>query len=102
MSKKLQIGVFGAGRGEIMIRVLLNHPDAELTAVCDKYEPGLKKVKERAEKEGMEVACYNNFDDFIRHPMDAVVLANYATEHATYAVRCLRAGLHVMSEVLPC
>ena len=34
--------------------------------------------------------------------MDAVVLANYATEHATYAVRCLRAGLHVMSEVLPC
>ena len=102
MSKKLQIGVFGAGRGEIMIRVLLNHPDAELAAVCDKYEPGLKKVKERAEKEGMEVACYNNFDDFIRHPMDAVVLANYATEHATYAVRCLRAGLHVMSEVLPC
>ncbi len=33
--------------------------------------------------------------------MDAVVLANYATEHATFAIRCLRAGKHVMSEVLP-
>ena len=33
--------------------------------------------------------------------MDAVVLANYATEHATFAIRCLRAGRHVMSEVLP-
>ena len=33
--------------------------------------------------------------------MDAVVLANYATEHATYAIRCLNAGKHVLSEVLP-
>ena len=34
--------------------------------------------------------------------MDAVVLANYATEHAPYAIRCLDAGKHVLSEVLPC
>ena len=33
--------------------------------------------------------------------MDAVVLANYANEHAPYAVRCLKRGLHVFSEVLP-
>lgn len=31
-----------------------------------------------------------------------VVLVNYATEHATYAIRCLDMGLHVLSECLPC
>jgi len=34
--------------------------------------------------------------------MDAVVLANYANEHAPFAIRCLRSGRHVLSEVLPC
>ena len=33
--------------------------------------------------------------------MDAVVLANYANEHAPFAIRCLKAGKHVISEVLP-
>ena len=31
----------------------------------------------------------------------AVVLANYANEHAPFAIRCLKKGLHVFSEVLP-
>lgn len=50
----------------------------------------------------MEVVFYNNFDDFIKHDMDAVIFANYADEHVPYAVRALKAGMHVMSEVLPC
>jgi predicted dehydrogenase len=29
------------------------------------------------------------------------VLANYANEHAPFAIRCLKRGLHVFSEVLP-
>ena len=33
--------------------------------------------------------------------MDAVVLANYATEHAPYAIKALKMGKHVYSEVLP-
>lgn len=39
---------------------------------------------------------------FAIRAMDAVVLANYATEHATYAIRCMEAGKHVLSECLPC
>ncbi len=101
MQKKLRIGVFGGFRGNTMIEVLLHHPDAELVAVCDRYEPLLAQAKEKAEKLGHEIKCFNNFDDFIAYDMDAVVLANYATEHATFAVRALNAGKHVMSEVLP-
>lgn len=101
--RKLNIGVFGGYRGYTMMKVLFNHPSARLAAVCDKYEPLLDKVKAKADELGIEVACYNNFEDFIVHPeLDAVVLANYANEHGVYAVRCLKAGKHVLSEVLPC
>ncbi|HOP09920.1 MAG TPA: Gfo/Idh/MocA family oxidoreductase [Oscillospiraceae bacterium] len=96
--EKLKIGVFGGRRGQTMIDVLLRHPDAELVAVCDKFPHLLGKVREKDPK----VACYSDFESFIEHDMDAVVLANYANEHAVYAVKCLEHGLHVLSEVLPC
>lgn len=99
---KIKIGVFGGYRGHTMINVLFKHDDAELVAVCDKYEPILERVSNEGKELGMEIATYTNFDEFINHDMDAVVLANYATEHATFAIRCLERGLHVMSEVLPC
>lgn len=99
---KLKIGVFGAYRGMTMVNVLLRHPDAELVAICDKYRPILDKAGQAAKEAGLDVTLYECFDDFIKHDMDAVVLANYATEHAVFAVRLLDAGMHVMSEVLPC
>jgi len=102
MANKLRIGVFGGARGETMMNVLRNHPDAELVAVCDKYEPLLDKAKQKSKEVGIEITVFNNFDDFIEYPMDAVVLANYANEHAIFAIRCLKKGLHVLSEVLPC
>ncbi|MBR2353914.1 MAG: Gfo/Idh/MocA family oxidoreductase [Clostridia bacterium] len=102
-NKRLKIGVFGGARGYTMIQVLFSHDKADLVAVCDKYEPLLDKVKEKAKELGTEVACYNNFEDFLNHPeLDAVVLANYATEHVPFAIRCMKAGKHVLSEVLPC
>ena len=99
---KLKIGVFGGARGNVMIEVLMHHPDAVLVAVCDKYEPLLEQVKRNAAAAGLDVACYTSFDEFIKHDMDAVVLANYATQHAPFAIRCMNAGMHVLSEVLPC
>ncbi len=101
MAEKLKIGVFGGARGRVMIEVLFYHPDAELVAVCDKYQPILDSVAAKAEELGQTVACYPDFEDFIKHDMDAVVLANYAIEHAPFAIRCMEAGMHVLSEVLP-
>ncbi len=100
--EKIKVGVFGGARGYAMIQQLIDNPDAELVAVCDKYRPLLDKVKATADQHNMEVALYENFEDFIRHDMDAVILANYAHQHAPFAIRCLDAGMHVMSEVLPC
>ena len=102
MAKKVRIGVFGAYRGMTMINVLIKHPEAELVAICDKYVPALEKAGKTAEQAGLRISLYEDFEDFFKHDMDAVVLANYANEHAPFAIRLLKSGRHVLSEVLPC
>ena len=93
--EKVKIGVLGAGRGRTMMEYCRKSDNAELVAVCDMRAESLEKVRETG------AACYEDFDSFLRHDMDAVVLANYANEHAPFAIRCLEAGKHVISEVLP-
>lgn len=97
---KLKIGVFGCGRGRTMVEVMSQHPDAELVAICDKWEQGLKECEDIASKYGVKLTTYTDFDKFLDHGLDAVVLANYAIEHAPFAIKCLKAGIHVVSEVL--
>ena len=97
--KKIKIGVMGAYRGTGMINYCKIADNAELVAICDKYEPALEKQRELC---GDSIAYYTSFDEFIKHDMDAVVLANYANEHVPFALRCFEAGKHVFSEVLPC
>jgi len=97
--KKIRIGVFGAGRGSSMINYCKAADHAQLAAICDKWEEGLRRHKERSPE--MDIAYYTDFDEFIRHDMDAVILANYANEHAPFAIQAMKAGKHVFSEVLP-
>ena len=97
--KKIRIGVLGAYRGTSMINYCIRAENAEVVAICDKATELLEQHRQSAE--GLNIAFYDNFDDFILHDMDAVVLANYANEHAPFAIRALKAGKHVFSEVLP-
>ncbi len=101
--EKLKIGVFGGGRGKTMIHEILNHKEAELVAICDKYEPRLDECREIAKEKGFDnITYYNNFEDFFKHDMDAVICANYAHEHTPFAIRLLESGRHVMTECLTC
>ena len=97
--KKVRIGVLGAYRGTSMINYCKRADHAEVVAICDKNPEALDAQREAAA--GLDIAFYDHFDKFIEHDMDAVVLANYANEHAPFAIRCLKKGLHVFSEVLP-
>ncbi len=100
---KLKIGVFGAGRGMTMVHQILGNPDAELVAVCDKYKPLLDNCKKTADDAGLtKMEYFTDFEDFIQCDMDAVVLANYANEHAPYGIRLLESGRHIMTECLTC
>ena len=97
--KKIKIGVLGAYRGTSMINYCKIADNAEVVAICDKWPEALEMQKENSK--GLNITFYDNFDDFIKHDMDAVVLANYANEHAPFAIRAMREGKHVFSEVLP-
>lgn len=98
-NKKIKIGVLGAYRGTSMISYCDIADNAEIVAICDKWPEALQRQKDNYGDRN--IAFYDNFDDFIKHDMDAVWLANYAHEHAPFAIKALKAGKHVASEVLP-
>lgn len=99
MKKKIKIGVIGAYRGTSMINYCNAADNAEVVAICDKWEEGLNRQKEL--NKHLNIAYYTNYDEFLTHDMDAVVLANYANEHAPFAIKAMKMGKHVFSEVLP-
>jgi len=94
--KKIKIGIFGLGRGTSFFKsAMLN--DGEIVAFCDKDAA----LMEREAKNLPDTpVMYTNFDEFIEHDMDAVVLCNYFTEHAPYAVKALERNIHVLCECI--
>ena len=100
MDKKVRIGVLGGARGGSMINYCERSDNAVVVAICDK-NPEVLETQRRTLRDD-RITYYDNFEDFLKHDMDAVVLANYANEHAPFAIRAMRRGLHVFSEVLPC
>ncbi len=94
---KIKIGIFGAGRGADIAENLMQIDDCEIVAVCDFNE---KRRNNALAELGIDVAVYDNFDDFIEHGLDAVVLANYFHEHTPYAIKCFEKGIHVFSECI--
>ena len=99
---KIRVGAFGASRGMVLMHSLTVIPEVELVAVCDRNKEGNARVKKLGEAFGMNITVYDDFDKFLEHDMDAVILCNYATEHATCAIKCLNSGRHVMAEVPAC
>jgi len=95
--KPIRVGVVGVRRG-ISFAAGAPFVGMELAAVCDIWKEGLKNARKRFPG----VATYTDFDKFLEHDMDAVVLANYFHEHAPLAVKAMNAGMHVMSETTAC
>ncbi len=93
-SKKIKLGIVGTRRGKsFMDRKIHELLGLEAVAVCDNREEKLNKIKEN-----YDAAVYTDYDAFLKHDMDAVVLANYFHEHAPFALKALEAGKHVLSE----
>jgi predicted dehydrogenase len=88
----IKVGVVGVGRGRTFINSAKD-TGMELVALCDIWEEKLNEIGKQ-----YNVATYTDFDKFLEHDMDAVILANYFHRHAPFAIKALDAGLHVMSE----
>jgi predicted dehydrogenase len=94
--KKIRVGVIGVGRGQTFMREAAA-AGMELVAICDVWKEKLEEIGQLH-----QIATYTDYDKFLEHDMDAVVLANYFHEHAPFAIKALRAGKHVMSECAAC
>ena len=93
---KIRIGVFGTGRGTHLAQNF-KMLGCEIAAICDFHK---ERREDAAKKLGDNVAVYDNFDEFIEHGLDAVILANFFHEHAPYAIKCFEKNIHVFSECI--
>lgn len=94
--RTIKIGIFGAGRGGTFIDNIVKN-NGEVVALCDKRLEAMESVAAEMDN---KPAIYTDFEEFLKHDMDAVFLANYFHEHAKYAVRCLEKDLNVLSECI--
>jgi len=90
--RPIKVGVVGLRRG-MHIANSAKDVNMQLVAICDIWEDKLREVGKN-----LNVSTYTEFDKFLEHDMDAVILANYFNEHALYAIKALEAGKHVLSE----
>ena len=93
----IKLGVLGIGRGQTFMGDAAKAAGFELVAICDQRAEAVDKVAEKR-----SVAAYTDYDKFLEHDMDAVMVANYFHQHAPFAVKALKAGKHVVSECAAC
>ncbi|MGQ9556279.1 MAG: Gfo/Idh/MocA family protein [Anaerolineae bacterium] len=95
-ARPIRVGVVGVGRGQSFAQTA-KYVGMELVAFCDMWE---ERLREQACR--YRVAAYTDYDAFLEHDVDAVILANYFHQHAPLAIKALEAGKHVMSETSAC
>lgn len=100
--EKIRIGVVGVGRGRTFMHGANDLTGLELAAICDTWEERLLKTRKEFTDQGRNIAVYTDYDRFLEHDLDAVILANYFHQHAPFAIKALQSGKHVMSECSAC
>lgn len=94
----IHLAVVGGRRGKHFDRTLAVLADkVRLTAVCELNEQMLASWKES----NPDVKTYINYNELLADPeIDAVLLATPLVIHARQAIDALKAGKHVLSEVI--
>lgn len=92
--RRIRLGIWGLGRGMSFYQTCaaLN---IDVVAGCD-YNEHMRQAFLRANPGAFATA---DAEAFLARDFDAVLLATYCPAHANDAIRCLRAGKHVLSEV---
>lgn len=91
-NRPIRVGVVGVGRG-MSFAYGAEGAGMKLVAICDTWAEKLREVGKK-----LKGTTYRDYRRFLSHDMDAVVLANYFHEHASFAIQALEAGKHVLSE----
>ncbi len=98
---RVRLGVIGVGnRGDQLLDAFLTHPDQQVVALCDAYEPYLPAAAAKVAKAGgSNPAAVKDYRRVLDRPdVDAVVIATPDHWHALMFVDACRAGKHVYCE----
>ncbi len=92
----VKIGVIGLGQwGKEILSNLAKIPSAQVTAICDTYEPYVRKGKEIAPN----AATFADYKAVLSSPdVEAVVVATPTHQHKEIVLAALQAGKHVYCE----
>jgi predicted dehydrogenase len=94
---KAKIAIIGTGWWSTYTHIpgLLNNPDAELVAVCDRSEAALAKTREAFGP----LKTYKDLQDLLANEkLDGVIVSTNHSTHYELTKSCLEAGLHVLLE----
>ncbi len=93
-NRRVRLGIWGLGRG-MHFYATCKFLNIDVVAGCD-YNEHMRKSFLEANPGAFVTA---DADEFLAQDFDAVLLATFFINHAGDAIRCLRAGKHVLSEV---
>jgi len=115
-AEKIRMGFIGLGnRGSQLLQLFMSHPDVEISAFCDLYEPYLLRdrslvdprylknisgqVPKMGEKFPNQVKKYNDFRKLLEDKdIDAVCIATPDHWHALITISAIEAGKDVYVE----
>ncbi|HRW10423.1 MAG TPA: Gfo/Idh/MocA family oxidoreductase, partial [Caldilineaceae bacterium] len=96
MSNKLKIAFAGARRAGSFFKAFQSHPETEIVALCDPYEPTLAEAGRATGIANLYTVFEAMLDDA---KPDAVVVSSPMHYHAAQAIAALQRDIHVLSEV---
>ncbi len=102
MKKKfVKVGVVGLIRGKALANEVLENKNMKLCALCEKNKDRLDETKEYFEKEKnlKDILYFEDFCEFLKSDIDAVIIATDAVNHVEYVVKALDKGKHILSEI---
>lgn len=96
VSPAVRLAVIGIGQwGKDILSSLSRLPSAQVVAICDSYEPSLKRAQEIAPKANL-IADYRKL---LESPdVEAVVISTPSHQHKEIALACIQAGKHIYCE----
>lgn len=96
MSRKTRVGLVGLGFGAEFIPIYQQHPDAELTAICQRDKKALHQLGDAFNVRQR----YTSFDELLGDPaIDAIHINTPIPNHAAMTIAGLKAGKHVACTV---
>ena len=94
--KKVNVAMVGLGFGAEFIPIYLQHPNANVAAICQRTESKLNAIGDQLRIEKR----YTQYEDVLADPeVDFVHINSPIPDHAPMSIEALKAGKHVMCTV---